>query len=370
MAHENKTAPATEHPPLLRWSDMMVSVTIFTGAIICCTVLNQATAESADSAHVPLIFVLAVALISRMTDGYFWGVLCSLISVFFVNYYFTYPFHAFNFTLSGYPLTFLSMLAVSLIISAATTQIKRQEALRAKAEQELLRANLLRAVSHDIRTPLTSIIGASSTLLEHGEALDEEQKTILLSDINEDAHWLVRVVENLLSITRISGRTELSKTPELIEDVMAETVQKFQKSYPAVEVEVSAPREVLLVPMDATLIEQVIFNLMENSARHGGTTTRVRLAAEKVRGRALVRIADNGRGIAPEKLEAIRRGDFAQLGGGAPDARRSMGIGLSVCRTIIHVHGGELSARNLPGGGAEFSFTLPLEEGDSHEDQG
>ncbi|MBR6678152.1 MAG: DUF4118 domain-containing protein, partial [Oscillospiraceae bacterium] len=141
--------------------DLIVSTVIFLAAIACCIIINQSSAESADSGHVPLIFVLAVALISRTTDGYLFGVLGSLISVFFVNYYFTYPYWAFNFTISGYPLTFVSLLAVSLIISAATTQIKQQEAIRAKAEQEVLRANLLRAVSHDIRTPLTSIVGAS-----------------------------------------------------------------------------------------------------------------------------------------------------------------------------------------------------------------
>ena len=177
-----------------RLQDFAVTLLIFVAAVLLCITLNESSTESADSGHVTLIFVLAVAFVSRMTDGYFWGVLSSLVSVFFVNYYFTYPFHAFNFTLSGYPLTFFTMLAVSLSICASTTQAKQQEALRAKAEQEALRANLLRAMSHDIRTPLTSIIGASSTLLEQDAILDSEQKKALLGDISEDAHWLVRVV--------------------------------------------------------------------------------------------------------------------------------------------------------------------------------
>lgn len=364
--------PASERSIFpFHWRDLIGTLLIFGGAVLLCLALNNSTTDSEKSGHVTLIFVLAVALVSRVTDGYLWGVLSSLASVFFVNYYFTYPFRAFNFTLAGYPLTFLTMLAVSLSICASTAQSKQQEALRAKAEQENLRANLLRAVSHDIRTPLTSIVGASSTLMELGGSLSDEEKQTLLHDINEDAHWLIRVVENLLSVTRISGQTKLSKEGELIEDVMAETVQKFRRNYGGIEVVVQPPQEVVLVPMDATLIAQVLFNLMENAARHGGTTKTITLTAETTRGYAVVNVRDDGQGIAPEKLQTLFSGTYGSFGSGAPDAKRNMGIGLSVCRSIIRAHGGELSARNHPAGGAEFTFTLPLNEEESHhEDQG
>lgn len=339
--------------------DMVVSTVIFLSAIICCFVINQSSAESADSGHVPLIFVLAVALISRMTDGYFFGALGSLISVFFVNYVFTYPYWEFNFTISGYPLTFFSLLAVSLIISAATTQIKQQDALRAKAEQEALRANLLRAVSHDIRTPLTSIIGASSALLEHGSSFSEEDCRQLLGNINEDAHWLVRVVENLLSITRISGQAKISKEAELIEDVIAESVHKFRKNS-AVAIEVQIPQDILLVPMDAILVEQVLLNLMENSVRHGAAS-QISITVEPLGALALVRVQDNGRGIPREKLSTLFDGSHGNIGSHEGDSKRNMGIGLSVCRSIIRAHGGELIGKNTDRG-AEFVFTLPLED--------
>lgn len=351
------------------WRDLIGTLLIFGGAVLLCLALNNSTSDSEKSGHVTLIFVLAVAMVSRVTDGYLWGVLSSLASVFFVNYYFTYPFRAFNFTLAGYPLTFLTMLAVSLSICASTAQSKQQEALRAKAEQENLRANLLRAVSHDIRTPLTSIVGASSTLMELGDTLDAEQKQTLLHDINEDAHWLIRVVENLLSVTRISGQTKLSKEGELIEDVMAETVQKFRRSYGGIEVEVHSPEDVVLVPMDATLIAQVLFNLMENAARHGITTKKITLTAENARGFAVVRVADDGQGIPPEKLETLFSGTYGSFGSGAPDAKRNMGIGLSVCRTVVQAHGGTIRGENAPGGGARFVIELPMKE-EENEDQG
>ena len=216
-----------------------------------------------------LIFVLAVVIISRFTEGYFWGVFSSLFGVICVNFVFTYPFWAFNFRLTGYPLTFLTMLAVSLIISAMNTKIKKQERLRTEAERETMRANLLRAMSHDIRTPLTSIVGNTSAILENGDTLSIEQQRELLRDVNEDAQWLIRMVENLLSITRISGeQTAISKEYEAAEEILAASVHKFEKRFKSnIRIAVEVPREVVLVPMDATLIQQVLLNLMENAVR-------------------------------------------------------------------------------------------------------
>jgi len=154
---------------------------------------------------VNLIFVLAVATISRWTEGYFWGIFSAVSGVLFVNYVFTYPYWEFNFTITGYPFTFLAMLTVSMMISALNTQIKKQERLRIETEKEAVRANLLRAMSHDIRTPLTSIVGNTAAILENEDSFSPEQKRRLLEDVNEDAQWLIRMVENLLSITRMSG---------------------------------------------------------------------------------------------------------------------------------------------------------------------
>ncbi len=343
------------------YADSMVAVTVFFSAIVLCYTINQATRGSEDSAYVPLIFVLAVAVISRLTQGYVYGIVSAVLSVFFVNYYFTYPYRAFNFTLSGYPLTFVAMLAVSVIISAASTRIKRQEQLRIEAEKERVRANLLRAVSHDIRTPLTSIVGDSSLLLENSAALSAQQQKTLLTDINEDAKWLVRVVENLLSITRISGDTSIRKESELAEDVIAETVQKFRKTYPDVALNIRVPEEIVLIPMDAVLIGQVIFNLLENAVLHGENTSCIDISVTLGVDKVIFSVHDNGGGIAEELLPQLFTATFGAMYKSAPDAKRNMGIGLSVCQSIIEAHGGTLSARNRSGG-AEFIFTLPIKE--------
>ncbi len=153
---------------------------------------------SQNSANVALLYILALVLIARITDGYLWGIFASLIGVVCVNFLFTYPYLALNFTLAGYPVTFIGMLAISLITSAATTHMKQQmqmlaerERLLVEAEKEKMRANLLRAISHDLRTPLTSIIGAGNSYLETGDFLDESQKKELVKQICEDSNWLL-----------------------------------------------------------------------------------------------------------------------------------------------------------------------------------
>ena len=318
------------------------------------------------------MLVLAVAIISRFTEGYFWGVFSSLFGVICVNFVFTYPFWAFNFRLTGYPLTFLTMLAVSLIISAMNTKIKKQERLRTEAERETMRANLLRAMSHDIRTPLTSIVGNTSAILENGDTLSTEQQRELLRDVNEDAQWLIRMVENLLSITRISGeQTAISKEYEAAEEILAASVHKFEKRFKSnIRIAVEVPREVVLVPMDATLIQQVLLNLMENAVLHGESTTELRLSVEHIGDEACFTVSDNGLGIPRERLATLFDGSLSGEKGGGFDMKKNMGIGLSVCQTIVKAHGGRITAENRPEGGAQFRFYLPLKEEKEDEDQG
>ena len=152
----------------------------------------------------PTLYVLAVALVARFTDGFFYGIAASLASVACVNFFFTYPFHKFNMTLSSYPLTFAVMLLVSILVSAMSSQLKKQERIRFEAENEKMRANLLRSVSHDLRTPLASIIGSSSLLLEK-PGLPAQERSKMLLEIQKDARWLSRVTENILSITKLSS---------------------------------------------------------------------------------------------------------------------------------------------------------------------
>ena len=341
------------------WRDFSVTVLILACAMLLCVVLRQVD-DRGDFAA--MIFVMAVMVISRLTTGYLFGVAASLISVIGVNYVFTYPYLALNFTLAGYPLTFMTMLVVSICTCAMTNQLRGQERLRAESEKEKMRANLLRAVSHDIRTPLTSIIGSTSAVLDNNDTLPEEDRQLLL-DARMDAQWLIRVVENMLSVTRMgSERAQIRKELEAAEEILGSAAQIFRKRFPEVEISVKAPEEFLLVPMDPILIEQVLANLLENAVVHGETTTKVGLRVYKEHGAAWFAVRDNGMGIPEKKLPDLFNGSFQPSGDSQQDGKRNMGLGLMVCTAIVRAHGGTIKAKNLPEGGAELVFSLPLDK--------
>jgi len=347
--------PARRRPQVLR--DCLVTAGLLSlGGVMSALLLIA----DRTGGFVSMIFVLMVVLVARLTDGYAYGVVASFIAVICVNYIFTYPYWEFNFTISGYPLTFLTMLSVSLIVSTLTSRVKRQEQLRIETDRETMRANLLRAVSHDLRTPLTSIVGSTSAILENGEVLTDEQKTSLLRSVRDEAQWLIRMVENLLSITRMGDEdARIHKEIEAAEELLSSASVKFQKRFPNIHLALTAPEDPLFVPMDATLIEQVLMNLLENAAYHGQCSG-IRLSAEQQGDSAVFTVQDDGRGIAPDILPHI----FSpSLHSRTPstDNRRNMGIGLSVCQSIVKAHGGTMSAANSPEGGAVFCFTLPLE---------
>ena len=346
----------------LCWRDTLYTIVILLCTSVLC--LCMSNLDPGGNTYVSMLFLLAVVLISRFTNGYFYGIIGSFLGMFCVNYMFTYPFFAFNFTISGYPITFISMLVVSLITCTLTTQIKEQEKFRAAAELEKMRSNLLRAVSHDLRTPLTSILGASSAILENDDVIDKQRRIELLSGIREEAEWLIRMVENLLSVTRFqSGVTNLYKQPEAAEEIMGEAVQKFHKRFPALPVSVQVPEEMLEVPMDPILIEQVIVNLLENAAKHSGGASHAELSVKKVGEQAVFEVWNDGNSIPPSEIPHLFTGYYlhrAEQGGA--DTGRNMGIGLAVCMSIIQAHGGNMKVENSPRGGVMFQFHLPLGE--------
>ena len=329
-------------------------------SFVCLLMMNSI--GNSDSA-VPLVFVLAVLVIARMTDGYFYSFIASIISVIGVNFAFTYPYFEVEFTITGYPLTFLTMLAVSLVVGMLTEQVKRQGRIEAEAEKQRMQANLLRAVSHDLRTPLTTIIGSTNAVLENYDAFSDDVKRDLIGHVRDDAQWLVRLVENILSITRIKeGVVQIPKESEAAEEIAAEAVAKFRKRFGGMLVRVSVPDELLMVPMDATLIEQVLINLMENVVLHAQTATEIVLRIRRQGELAEFAVEDNGAGIDPKVLPMLFEEMFPHAQELRGDGRRNLGIGLSVCMSIVRAHGGTMSAGNLPSGGARVAFTLPMGE--------
>lgn len=339
--------------------DAFVTAMIFLLAVLSCFLLRSLDPHN-DTSYVAVIFFMEVFLTALLTEGYLFGILAAVCGVLSVDYIFTEPYWQVSFTLAGFPLTFIVMMTISVVTGMLTTRLKQMEKLRQEAEREKIHANLLRAVSHDIRTPLTGIVGVTEALLEE-EKLSPEERQTLLQGANEDARWLIRIVENLLSITRIGGQREapLNKTPALAEEVIEGAVAKFNRR-PSLPVSVSLPREVLVVPMDEVLMEQVLLNLMENAVRHGQHATSIAVALTHCGDRACITVSDDGAGLPPHLLPRLFDSSTHQSRRG--DSKRDMGIGLSVCRTIVQAHGGVIRGGNRPEGGAVFVIELPMED--------
>ena len=366
--------------------DLIITVSFLAGAYLVSVVLLHFTGDEDNSA---LVFVLAVVCVSFFTTGYRYGIAASIAGAFCINYFFMYPYFAFNLTISGYPVAFLSMATISCIVSTLTARVKQQAveavrrelrtralyaqnerlnaekaAIQLQSARESIRAGILRAVSHDLRTPLTSISGAASVLLSSAEI--SEKNLSLLQDIKSDADDLILMVENLLSVTRIQDDgTPLKTQEDMLEEVAGDAILTIHRRFPDYNVELELPEEILYLPMDATLIKQVIVNLLENAIRHSGDREHIRLRLFRQEGWAVAEVRDRGIGLSPEICQAILAGrplDRDRSG----DSTRGMGIGLSACQSIIKAHGGFFSAGNDPEGGAVFRFGLPM-EGTRHE---
>ncbi len=346
--------------------DIAISVGLLVCGFAVCFALQPI---SETDFHVPLIFVLVVLLISLLTDGFFFGLVASVLSVVAVNYAFTFPYFHVNFYLAGYPITFFCMFIVSVITCTLTSRARKGEQMRMEAEKEKMRGNLLRAISHDLRTPLTSIVGTLAAL-EDETLLSGADRKHLLEDARSDAEWLINMMENLLSITRIGGNEapRIHMEAQALEELMGEALARFRKQYPAMRVKTSIPDELIMSNVDAMLIEQVIINLLVNVMLHAEGADKIELTLSKEGEMARVSVDDNGKGISRKALAHIFEGKMlapAEEKGG--DSRKTMGIGLSVCRTIVEAHGGTMEAKNRKEGGASVSFTLPIVETEEDE---
>ena len=317
---------------------------------------------------IPMVFVMGVFQISLHTQGYFWGVSASLASVLAVNYAFTFPYYAIDLIRPENLFSAVVMLVVAIATGTLTTKIKVQEKIKAEIEKEHMRANLLRAISHDLRTPLTSIYGASSAVMENYDALSREQQLKLLGEVRDDAQWLIRMVENLLSVTRIDGgKTRISKQPVVLEELIDDVLVKFRKHHPNWDVELDIPEDFITIPMDVMLIQQVLVNLLENAVVHAAGMTRLCLLVNRNRNRMYFTVQDDGCGIPEDRLKTLFAGYQGRADLPTDSSRHNMGIGLSVCAAIIKAHDGEIHAKNNPEGGASVTFWLELEE--EHEQQ-
>ena len=242
---------------------------------------------------------------------------------------------------------------------------KKKAAILAKNEQ--LRANLLRAISHDLRTPLTSISGNADNLLANYQKMDDDTRKRTFTDIYDDSMWLINLVENLLAVTRIEGgQVHLTQSVELMDEVITEALRHINRKSKEHAIRVSASDELILARIDAKLIVQVIINLVDNAVKYTPAGSVIEIHTQKHAQTVVVSVSDNGPGIPDEQKPRI----FDMFYSGAnkvADSRRSLGLGLSLCKSIVTAHGGTISVADNHPNGAAFTFTLPAGEVELHE---
>lgn len=253
-------------------------------------------------------------------------------------------------------------LAMDRIIAAKQQMLFKQETM-----QERYRGNLLRAISHDLRTPLSGIMGTSEMIRDMSKKDDPIYE--LAQGILEDTQWLHSLVENILSLTRIQeGPIALRKEYEAAEEIIGGAVARISGQAPEYEISVKAPDDVLMVPMDGKLIMQVLINLLDNAVKHCTPDQEICVTVEQSGDDAVFKVSDRGEGIAAVDLPNLFQTFYTSQTKTA-DAKKGIGLGLSICESIVKAHGGSMEARNRIGGsGAEFMFTLPLSMGSDSED--
>ncbi len=238
--------------------------------------------------------------------------------------------------------------------------ISRERDAALNAQKERLRGNILRSISHDLRTPLTGILGNANVLLQ--SPLPDDKRIRLYTDIYDDAQWLISLVENLLSVTRIEdGSMQINTEPELVDEVIEEALKHVSRQGCEHSITFRPGKTLLLANMDARLIMQVIINLVDNAIKHTPKGSSIEISAEKKDEMVEVSVSDDGNGIPPESMGKLFD-MFFTLNSGISDSHRGLGLGLALCKSIVSAHGGTITAKNRKPHGSVFVFTLPVKE--------
>jgi len=328
------------------------------GATLGCTLLGLVTAPHADLVNLALVYLLAVVGIAlRFSRGPV--VAASVLGVAAFDYFFVLPSGTFHVEDPQYLLTFVMMLAVGLTVSwlteTARARAKAQADLAIQAETERIRNALLSSISHDLRTPLAVISGASSSLAEGGERLAASERAALAQSIFRESQEMSELIAKVLQMTRLeSGALALERDWCSINEIAAAVVRRLKPRLADHLMMVDLPGELPLLRVDGALIEQALANLLENAARHTPARTLVRLRAQVEGGEMVVSVEDFGPGLPEGDLERL----FDKFRHGR---RGGVGLGLAICRAIIALHGGRIWAERLPGVGTAFRFALPME---------
>ncbi len=318
--------------------------------------------------NVLLVFLTGVFFIVLLTKNFLYGIFASVMCVMYFNYFFTEPYHSFFIYDKSIVVTLVIFFAVSVASGIIASKLKQHfelmsqlEKTKAKIEREKEINMLLRSISHDIRSPLTSIAGSASFLAENYGQIVKEDAVELLHNMEKDSRCLTQMVENILNMTRIQdGRLKIKKEKEVLDDLISEAVSRTIKKDSPCRVIIENDSEIILVPVDSRLILQVFTNIFENALKYTpkGTTVTVCTKLDEEKNCAVVTIEDDGKGFSDDSVNRIFEPFYTTQTSG--DSSRGLGLGLPICKTIIEAHGGTISAENRKEGGTRFVIKLPL----------
>jgi len=258
------------------------------------------------------------------------------------------------------------------IIRAVATQLglvldreyidTERERIKLEMESEHLKATLLRSVSHDIRTPLTGIMGASSTILDDYDHLSDADILRLAQDINDDSAWLIMTVQNILDMTRISGgKLMIHQEYEAVDDLVSQVIQRVPYLVKSGRLHVKMPDEIVLLYVDGRMFDQALLNILDNAYKHSGENSHVRLTVSCTDTTVTFEVSDDGCGIDPAIMDTLFN-EFVTVPANNADRGRGVGLGLAICKAIISAHGGTITAFNNETGGATFHIEMPRED--------
>jgi two-component system sensor histidine kinase KdpD len=316
------------------------------------TLAGMAISPLFELVNIAMVYLLGVVIVAlRFSRGP--AVATSVLSVAAFDFFFVPPPFSFAVNDVQYLFTFAIMLVVAVVISTLVAVVR-------EAETERLRSALLASISHDLRTPLAVISGASSTLLEKGKALSEAAQEDLARSIFQHSREMSELVANVLQMTRLQyGAIELERDWAALGELAGSVLGRLRERLALHAVRIDLPADLPLVRVDATLIEQVLGNLLENAAKYTPPDTSVVLRAVARDAELLVSIEDAGPGLPPGDGERL----FAKFYRGKSEgAIGGVGLGLAICRAIVRLHGGRIWVERLAAGGTAFRFTLPLQE--------
>jgi len=334
----------------MRGGRISEGIVVVLASVALATLVGRGLPGQQRLADVVMVYLLGVVLVS-LRYGRLLSLVSAVLSVLCFDFFFVPPRYTFAVDDPGHLVTFGVMLVVAIVISTLT-EASREARLRVETEQ--IRSALLSSVSHDLRTPLAVVTGAASTLLD--EKTSPSVRHELAETIMNEAHALERRLENLLEMTRLEGGAlQVRRQWQPLEEVVGTALRRTEAALASRKVVASLPSDLTLVPIDGTLIEQVLVNLLENAAKYTPEGSPIDIRAREVDGAVQVQIEDRGEGVATGEAEAI----FEKFHRGRPEVTGA-GLGLAICRGIVAAHGGRIWVEPREGGGASFRFTLPL----------